>query len=312
MDSVSSVERGTLPLSWAPAGPRCMEVAPWQVHEYNASLFILRQSGCTDYEKPFVYLIFGKEHALLYDTGSRKGDIVPVVERTMHSYLERNGLKSLPLFVVHSHAHGDHVAGDKELQAWKDPLVPVTFVAATVEDSRRFYGIANWPEDAGHVDLGGRVLDAIAIPGHEAAAVALYDRQTGVLLTGDNVYPGRLYISDLEAYAKSNERLIRFTEGKPVAHVLGCHVEEKRTAFEDYPVGTIYQPEEHALELPRGVLFEIRAGLERMKGTPQRVFFGDFTLWPSGPLFRPTPEQMQAGRAYRQSQVSHKWDQTEP
>jgi len=30
----------------------------------------LRQSGCTDYEKPFVYLLFGKgQRALLVDTG---------------------------------------------------------------------------------------------------------------------------------------------------------------------------------------------------------------------------------------------------
>lgn len=307
-----AVQAGELPRQWTPAGPRCMEVAPWQVHEYNPSFFILRQSGCTDYEKPFVYMVFGRQHALLYDTGSRRGDIVPVVERTMHAYLERNGLQSLPLFVVHSHAHGDHVAGDKELQAWKDPAIPVTFVPATVDDSKRFYGIVNWPEDTGHIDLGDRVLDAIAIPGHEAAAVALYDQQTGVLLTGDNVYPGRLYIADLEAYTKSNERLIRFTEGKTIAHILGCHIEQKRTAFEDYPVGTIYQPEEHALELSRGVLLEIREGLAAMSGTPKRLRFADFTLWPSGPQFRPTPEEMTAARAYRQSQVSHKWDQTKP
>lgn len=289
-----------------------MEVEPWQVHEYNPTFFILRQSGCTDYEKPFVYLLFGKDHALLYDTGSRKGDIVPVLQRTLHAYLQRNGLSSIGLYVVHSHAHGDHVAGDKDIQAWKDPAIAVTFLPATVEDTKRFYKIANWPEETGSVDLGGRVLEAVPIPGHDAAGVALYDAQTGLLLTGDSVYPGRLYISDLDAYTKSNERLIRFTEGKPVAHILGCHIEEKRTAFEDYPVTTIYQPEEHVLELPRGVLFEIRDGLEQMKGTPQRIFFADFTLWPSGPQFRPSETEREAMRSYRERQQSHMWDQTKP
>lgn len=308
--AVAAVEPGELPRAWLPAGPRCAEVQPWQVHEYNPTFFILRQSGCTDYEKPFVYLIFGKGSALLYDTGSRAGEIVPVVQRSVHAFLERNGLQHMELYVVHSHGHEDHVWGDKDLRSWSDPAIHVTVVPSTVEDSKRFYKMANWPDNVGHVDLGGRVLDAIAIPGHQAAAVALYDRATGVLLTGDNVYPGRLYIEDLGSYTKSNERLIAFTEGKPVSHLLGCHVEQKRTAFEDYPVGTIYQPEEHVLELARGVLFEIREGLQQMHGSPARVYFPDFTLWPSGGASQATADDRRRMRSYEEEQQRNKWDQT--
>jgi hypothetical protein len=43
---------------------------PWQVHAYNKNTYILRQSGLTDYEKPFLYLLFGDERAFLLDTGS--------------------------------------------------------------------------------------------------------------------------------------------------------------------------------------------------------------------------------------------------
>jgi hydroxyacylglutathione hydrolase len=64
------VETGTLPRSWVTGGPNCLEVADWQVHAYNSSFFILRESGCTNYEKPFLYLIFGKDRALLVDTGA--------------------------------------------------------------------------------------------------------------------------------------------------------------------------------------------------------------------------------------------------
>ena len=42
-----------------------MEVPDWQVHEYNADFYIIRESGCTHYEKPFIYLIFGKERAMI-------------------------------------------------------------------------------------------------------------------------------------------------------------------------------------------------------------------------------------------------------
>jgi hydroxyacylglutathione hydrolase len=301
-----NIRSGTLPLSWNTGGPKCMEMPEWQIHEYNSDFYILRQSGCTDYEKPFVYLLFGKDRALVLDTGSRKGNIAPALQLTIHRWLLRNNRTSIPLIVAHSHAHSDHTAGDAELQALNDPAIPVTFIAPTVEATKKFYGIANWPEDPGSVDLGSRIIDVIAIPGHEASGVALYDRQTAVLFTGDSVYPGRLYIRDLDAFTKSNERMVRFTEGKMVAHILGCHIEEARTPYLDYPVGTMYQPNEHDLALPRGTLLEVQAGLEAMHGKPQRIAYRDFSLWPSGPE---TAKSRAAFEQTEKQQHDHMWDQ---
>ena len=213
------VRFGTLPLAWNTGGPKCMQMPEWQVHEYNPDLYLLRQSGCTDYEKPFVFLLFGAERALLLDTGSRRGNIAPQVQLTVHRWLTRNHRSAVPLLIAHTHSHSDHVAGDAELQALNDPAIPVTLVAATVEANQKFYAIAHWPDDPGSVDLGNRIIDALAIPGHDAAGVALYDRQTGILFTGDSVYPGRLYIQDLAAFEKSNQRMLQFTAGKIVAHI---------------------------------------------------------------------------------------------
>jgi len=274
---------GTLPLRWETGGPRCAEMPEWQVHEYNPDLYILRQSGCTDFEKPFVFLLFGGERALLLDTGSRKGNLAPTLQLVMHRWLSANHRDQIPLVVAHTHSHSDHVAGDAQLQALGDPDIPVTYVAPTVDATKKFYGIATWPEDVGKVDLGNRILDILAIPGHDIVSIAVYDRQTAILFTGDSVYPGRLYIRDLAAFQKSNQRMLRFTEGKPVAHLLGNHIEEQRTPYTDYPVRTEYQPDEHEWALSRGALFEIQAGLEAMHGKPQRVAFRDFTLWPTEP-----------------------------
>jgi len=41
---------------------------------------------------------------------------------------------------------------------------------------------------------------------HDAVSIAVYDRQTAILFTGDSVYPGRLYIRDFAAFEQSNER----------------------------------------------------------------------------------------------------------
>lgn len=303
------VRAGTLPAAWNTGGPKCMEMPEWQVHEYNADLYLLRQSGCTDFEKPFVFLLFGRDRALLLDTGSRNSNIAPQIALSVHRWLERNHRQSIALTVVHTHGHGDHIAGDASLQSLHDPIMPVTLIPASVEENQKFYGIKDWPEDLGSVDLGDRIIDAIPIPGHQAAGIALYDRQTGILFTGDSVYPGRLYVRDLEAYRKSNQRLIRFTEGKIVAHLIGNHIEQAQLPYTDYPVGTLYQPHEHELALPRGVLLEIEAGLEGMHGTPQRRVYRDFSLWPVGAAF---PDDEEAFKRTQKQQLEHKWDQNLP
>ena len=89
------MERGVLPASWPPSGPKCMEVPDWQVHEYNPDLYIIRQSGCLDYEKPFLYLIFGRERGLLLDTGSRNFPAADMVENVVGKWLTRNHSKQI-------------------------------------------------------------------------------------------------------------------------------------------------------------------------------------------------------------------------
>ena len=123
-------------------------------------------------------------------------------------------------------------------------------------------------------------IDVIPIPGHDTLSIAFYDRQTGVLLTGDSLYPGRLYVRDFPAFARSTSRLVAFTRGKIVAHVLGTHIEQTSTPYKDYPVGTKYQPEEHGLALSRGNLLELQEAVEGMKDKPVRFALRDFTIWP--------------------------------
>ena len=274
------LERGTLTMKWATGGPKCMEMPEWQVHEYNPDFYILRQSGCTDAEMPFLFLIFGKDKGLLWDTGSRNGNLATALQHVVHNWLERNHRTSIELIVTHSHSHDDHTWGDAAVQAMHDPAIPVTFVPAKVTETQAFFHIVAWPSALGTVDLGGRVLSIIPIPGHDVVSIALYDRRTGILLTGDSLYPGRLYVRDFAAFQASTERLIEFIKGKPVSHVLGNHIEQSRTPFLDYPIGSIYHPEEHVLDLTYGTLLELEDALKGMQGKPRRFAARDFTVWP--------------------------------
>lgn len=272
----AGVRGGVLPRSWRPSGPNCPAKPEFQVHEYNQDLYILRESGCSDFEKPFLYLLFGKEKALLLDTGAGKTDVDQVVKHIIDRWSRRNNRKSIPLVVAHTHAHPDHIAGDAQMRA----LPNTTVVAPNVGAVQAFFGFRKWPEETVTYDPGDRVLDVIPIPGHEASSIAIYDRQTGILFTGDTLYPGRLYVDDAPAFVRSVQRLVDFTKGKVVTQVLGNHIEQTRTPYMDYPIGTVYQPNEHQLELGRAHLLELNAALSEMKGKIRRMAMRDFTIWP--------------------------------
>jgi glyoxylase-like metal-dependent hydrolase (beta-lactamase superfamily II) len=257
-----------------------MEMQEFYIHQYNPNFYILRQSGCTDYEKPFLYLIFGADKAMLWDTGSRNARVREAVDRLIERWLKANSRAGIPLVVVHSHKHGDHIAGDKQFADRPD----TTLVQPDVASVKTFFGFGNWPEEIRTFDLGGRVMDIIPIPGHSDDSIALYDRRTAILLTGDTVYPGRLYVNvnDFPAFRNSLHRLASFIDGKPVAHVLGNHIEQARTPFTDYPTGTKYQPEEHELALSAAHVFELDRVLQKMTA-PKQVALRDMTITPRTP-----------------------------
>lgn len=271
--------QGRLPDSWYAGGARCPAKPSLRVHAYTDDFYILRQPACTNFEKPFLYLIFGRERALLIDTGAGGLDVAVTIDSLLDAWRRRPGAKRMELVVAHSHGHGDHVAGDS-LFAGRTGISVVGRDSASV---RRFFGIRDWPAEAASLDLGGRVLDVLPIPGHQPASVAFYDRRTGVLLTGDTFYPGRLYVRDTAAFVRSVERLVRFSERWPIAHILGTHIENTDRPYVDYPEGTVDQPREHVLQLTRADLATLDSALAGMRGRLTRTVLPHFTIWPLAP-----------------------------
>ncbi len=265
-----------VPENWYAGGADCGGRPAFRVAAYNDDFFILRQPACTNYEKPFLYLIFGRDRALLFDTGAPTIDVATPVDTLIRQWLAHHRNSSLALVVAHSHAHSDHVAGDSQFV--KRP--GATVVGRDTASVRAFFGIARWPTGIGTIDLGDRVLDVIPIPGHQPASIALYDRRTGILLTGDTFYPGRLYVRDTAAFAESIDRLARFVRAHRVTHLLGAHVEQSNTPYVDYPVGTKDQPNEHPLDLTAAQLFELDSAVQSMRGRMRRVLLRDVTIWP--------------------------------
>ncbi|HEY4284616.1 MAG TPA: MBL fold metallo-hydrolase, partial [Chthoniobacterales bacterium] len=71
--------------------------------------------------------------------------------------------------------------------------------------------ISHWLHDGDNLDLGGRTLEVISVPGHTPDSIALYDAKNGLLFTGDMFYPGRIFLyrpeTDLDAYLTSIKKM---------------------------------------------------------------------------------------------------------
>ena len=62
--------------------------------------------------------------------------------------------------------------------------------------------------------------------------------------------------------------------------MLGCHIEQKSTPFEEYPLGTKYQPHEHVLQFNGSILEDVEDGLKKIDENmkPGQVMFAEFSL----------------------------------
>lgn len=208
----SQLERVPTPDSW------------FEVYKIRPGVFAIYEPH--QLEEVISYLILGNDKALLFDTGMGISNIQAVV----------TGLTKLPVSVVNSHTHNDHVGdnwrfsdvygmdtdftranarGSKEdAQAELAPdeicgALPAGFDSKAY--ATKAFHIAHWLHDGDEIDLGGRRLKVIATPGHTPDAMALLDEKNGLLFTGDTFYLGPIYLyrpeTDLDAYVASVQRL---------------------------------------------------------------------------------------------------------
>ncbi|MBS1667459.1 MAG: MBL fold metallo-hydrolase [Bacteroidetes bacterium] len=178
-----------------------------------------------NFEEVISYLILGKNKALLFDTGIGVDSISPVVKQ----------LTKLPVLVLNSHTHFDHIGGNYEFknilalktsytlkhakEGWnhdsiKDEVTKGSLCLQRLPgfDTSHYYihpfEISQFVKDGDEVDLGGRKLKIIAVPGHTMDAIALFDSTNGYLWTGDTFYEGPIYLFAEETYLLAYEKSI--------------------------------------------------------------------------------------------------------
>lgn len=179
------------------------------------------------FQEAISYLIVGTKQALMFDTGIGMVPLRPLVAR----------LTSLPVTVINSHTHYDHVGGNWEFdrilaidspytranmagfphQNLATEVAPDAFCHGapagldTAGFRTRAWKASGVVKDGDLIDLGGRTIEVLQVPGHTPDATALFDRTNGLLWTGDSYYQGSLWLyvpeTDLDAYDRSMARL---------------------------------------------------------------------------------------------------------
>lgn len=254
---------GSMDMHWDTGAEDCAtsKAPPIEVHAYNSTTYILREDLCATWEAPFMYLILGNDEALLIDTGDVADPKLMPLASTVMGLLPGDAPSKLPLIVVHSHTHLDHRAGDPQFQG----LTGVTLVPAQLKQVRDYFGFKAWPAGVAQVDLGGRIIDVLPAPGHNPAHVVYYDRNTGIVFSGDFLLPGRLLVDDYSAYVASAKRVAAFVQDRPVSYVLGGHV-EKDQAGQLLDWQSTYHPNERPLALSKADLLALPGALEKFNG----------------------------------------------
>lgn len=174
------------------------------------------------------YLFVGRNKAVLVDTGLGIGNINEEVKQ----------ITSLPIIVLTTHAHWDHIGGHRHFDDirihkndadWLEdgiPLPPEVISNALSEksfsngrpdwfDPKKYEIFRGKPSkllvDGIKLDLGERFLQIVHTPGHSPGSICVYESDTGILATGDFVYQGTLYCNfdstSPELYLKSLERI---------------------------------------------------------------------------------------------------------
>ena len=193
----------------------------YAVETIDAQTFAINEPKSSQYNTS--YLIVGTTRAIMFDAGSSER---PAGSQSMRDVAERYTDK--PIMLILSHFHYDHIYDAAKFDGVTlidRPEVRANIRGGTyaismlesVDAAVPPLKVAGVIADGEVIDLGGRRLDVLNLPGHTTESVVLIDRASNQVFTGDFVYQhlGGIIAfapaSDLQAYKANSTRLLQLT-----------------------------------------------------------------------------------------------------
>lgn len=180
-----------------------------KIKEYAKDFYIL------DDGRVRAFLIIGAARAILIDTCYKEDRIIDEVKKLTDKRID----------VVLTHGDMDHIGGLADFQK----------CYVHVKDSQMIQcDIAlSYLKTRDEINVGDYCFEVIEIPGHSYGSIALLDRKKKLLIPGDSVQKGPIYMfgnhRNLDLYIESLQKLKRHQD---IEVILPSH--------HDYPLGKEY------------------------------------------------------------------------
>src|SRR5690348_1458889 len=186
----------------------------YRIRRFADDITLIDEPHIKEFYRCNMWHLRGRDRDLLFDTGlghfSLRQHVALVRER--------------PIVCVASHSHFDHIGShhefsDRRIHRNESDILAspdrMRTLAERYADERMFdalpegwvsrdYRIVPAPattllKDGDVINLGNRAFEVIHTPGHSPGGIALWEKKTGTLLSGDIVYDGELILDTYHA-----------------------------------------------------------------------------------------------------------------
>lgn len=185
----------------------------YTIQKLDESTWLIEESASVNV---YMYLLAGHDRAVLLDTGYGTIPLQEIVK----------SLTELPLTVLCTHGHYDHICGngyfqdiwmhkaDKGIYQMELGYLKQFVPGMTAPDAP---AELNWFEDAMIWDLGGRTLKILPTPGHTTGSVVILDVERRWLFTGDTCCKGAVLLNfdhstSVETYRQSIDTILNLRD----------------------------------------------------------------------------------------------------